>query len=136
MIPINLFSTKSTLLIPFLPATIFNFCNSFFGDNFLPLTVIGSPFLKLILTYEALLGAFSGEVVLWKIYSGAWFFGFSRTLPSVEVWNKLSSIEKGGAPFLSFVIGMLCFFAYSIRSDLELSFHNLHGAIILIFGPN
>ena len=69
--------------MPFLPAMILIFCRRLDGDNFLPLTVIGFPFLKLIVTYEALLGAFSGEVVLWKIYSGAWFFGFSRTFPSV-----------------------------------------------------
>ena len=62
-------------------------------------------------TYVGLLGAFSGEVVLWKINSGAEFFGFSKTFPSVDVWNKLSSTEKGGAPFLSFGIGMLCFLA-------------------------
>ena len=99
------------------------------------LTVIGSPFLNPIETKEALLGAFSGEVVLWKTNSGAEFWGFSKTFPSVEVWNKLSSIEKGGAPFLSFGIGMLCFFAYLIRSDLELSFQILQGAIIFIFGP-
>jgi len=63
-IPINLFSTKSTLPIPFFPASIFNFCKRFPGDNFLPLIVIGSPFLNPIVTYDALLGAFSGEVVL------------------------------------------------------------------------
>jgi len=45
-IPINLFSTKSTLPIPFLPARIFNFCKRFPGDNFLPLIVIGSLFLN------------------------------------------------------------------------------------------
>mgnify|MGYP001479668227 CR=1 FL=1 len=43
--------------------------------------------------------------------SGAGFFGFSNILPSVDVWNKLSSIEKGGAPFLSLGIGMPCFLA-------------------------
>ena len=58
-----------------------------------------------------MLGAFSGEIDLWKIYSGAEFFGFSKTFPSVEVWNKLSSTEKGGAPFLSFGIGIPFFFA-------------------------
>ena len=47
-IPINLFSTKSTLPIAFLPAMIFNFCKSFPGDNFLPFTFIGSPFLNSI----------------------------------------------------------------------------------------
>ena len=60
---------------------------------------------------EGLFGALSGETVLWKINSGAEFFGFSNTFPSVDVWNKLSSTEKGGAPFLSFGIGMPCFFA-------------------------
>ena len=125
----NLFSTKSTLPIPFLPATKFNFCNKFPGDNFLPLTVIGSPFLNSIITYCALLGAFSGETVLWKINSGAAFLGFSKILPSVDVWNKLSSTEKGGAPFLSFGIGILFFFAYLIKSVLEFNFHILHGAI-------
>ena len=49
-IPKNLFSTRSTLPIPFLPARIFNFCKRFPGDNFLPLTVIGSPFLNPIVT--------------------------------------------------------------------------------------
>ena len=49
-IPINLFSTKSTLPIPFLPARVFNFCKIFDGDNFLPFIVIGSPFLKPIVT--------------------------------------------------------------------------------------
>ena len=72
---------------------------------------MGSPFLKLIVTWVALLGAFSGEIVLWKINSGAEFFGFSSNLPSVDVWNKLSSTEKGDAPFLSFGIGILCLFA-------------------------
>ena len=57
------------------------------------------------------MGAFSGEVVLWKINSGAEFFGFSKTLPSVDVWNKLSSTEKGGAPFLSFGVGIPFFYA-------------------------
>ena len=71
----------------------------------------GSLFLNSMETNAGLLGAFSGEVVLWKINSGAEFFGFSKTLPSVDVWNKLSSTEKGGAPFLSFGIEMLCFFA-------------------------
>ena len=84
--------------------------------------------------YKALLGAFSGETVLWKINSGAAFLGFSKTLPSVDVWNKLSSIEKGGAPFLSLGIGILFFFAYLIKSVLEFNFHILQGAIILIFG--
>ena len=90
---------------------MFNFSNNFDGDNFLPLIPTGSLFLKFIVTNVALLGAFSGEVVLWKINSGAGFFGFSKTLPSVEVWNKLSSIEKGGAPFLSLGIEILFFFA-------------------------
>ena len=43
--------------------------------------------------------------------SGAEFLGFSSALPSVDVCNKLSSTEKGGAPFLSLGIGILCFFA-------------------------
>ena len=89
----------------------FNFSKSFAGDNFLPLIFIGSPFLNPIDIKEGLLGAFSGEVVLWKINSGAEFLGFSKTFPSVEVWNKLSSTENGGAPFLSFVMGIPCFFA-------------------------
>ena len=38
----NLFSTRSTLPTPFLPARIFNFCKRFPGDNFLLLIVIGS----------------------------------------------------------------------------------------------
>ena len=63
-IPINLFSTKSTLPIAFLPAIKFNFSKSLEGDSFLPLTVIGSPFLNPIVTKEDLLGAFSGEFVL------------------------------------------------------------------------
>ena len=84
---------------------------SFEGDNFLPLIVIGSLFLNPIVIKEDLLGAFSGEVVLWKINSGAEFFGFSKAFPSVDVWNKLSSIEKGGAPFLSFGIVIPFFFA-------------------------
>ena len=62
--PINLFSTKSTLPIPFFPARIFSFCKRFPGDNFFPLTVVGSPFLKPIVTNVGLFGAFSGEVVL------------------------------------------------------------------------
>ena len=56
-----------------------------------------------------MLGAFSGEVVLWNMNSGAEFFGFSKTLPSVDVWNKLSSTEKGGAPFLSLELGCYVF---------------------------
>ena len=55
-------------------------------------------------------GAFSGETVLWKINSGAEFLGFSNIFPSVEVWKMLSSTEKGGAPFLSFGIGILFFY--------------------------
>jgi len=43
---------------------LFSFSNKFPGDNFLPLTVIGSPFLNPIVTNEALLGAFSGDTVL------------------------------------------------------------------------
>ena len=58
-----------------------------------------------------LFGAFSGELVLWKINSGAEFFGFSKIFPSVEVWKILSSTEKGGAPFLSFGMGISFFFA-------------------------
>ena len=82
-----------------------------------------------------MLGAFSGEIVLWKINSGAEFFGFSKTFPSVEVWNKLSSTEKGDAPFLSLGTGIPCFFAYLIKSVRDLNFQILQGAIILIFGP-
>ena len=67
--------------------------------------------------------------------NSAEFFGFSKTLPSVDVWYKLSSIEKGGAPFLSVGIGILFFFAYLIKSVLEFNFHILHGAIIFTFGP-
>ena len=77
----------------------------------MPLIDIGSPFLNPMFIKEALLGAFSGEVVLWKINSGAEFLGFSKTFPSVDVWNKLSSTENGGAPFLSFEIDILYFFA-------------------------
>ena len=96
----------------------------------MPLTVIGSPFLNPIETKDDLLGAFSGETVLWKIYSGAAFFGSSKTFPSVEVWNKLSSTENGEAPFLSFGIGILFFLAYLIKSVLEFNSQILHGAII------
>ena len=60
----NLFSTRSTLPIAFFPAIKFNFSKSFEGDSFLPLIVIGSPFLNPIFMKEALLGAFSGETVL------------------------------------------------------------------------
>ena len=114
---------------------MFNFFKRFSGDNFLPLTFIGSPFLNSIVKNETFLGAFSGEFVLWKINSGAAFLGFSKSLPSVEVWYKLSSTENGGAPFLSLGMGILFFFAYLIKSVLELSSHILHGAIIFIFGP-
>ena len=110
-IPKNLFSTKSTLPIPFLPAMSFSFVNNLAGDIFFPSIPKGSPFLKLIVTNDGLFDAFSGETVRWKINSGAEFFGFSKTLPSVDVWNKLSSTEKGGAPFLSLGIAMPCFFA-------------------------
>ena len=134
-IPINLFSTKSTLPIPFLPARWFTFSNNFAGDSFFPLMPNGSPFLKFIVTKDALFGAFSGEIVLWKINSGAEFFGFSKSLPSVEVWNKLSSTENGGAPFLSLGIAIRCFFAYLIRSVLDFNFHILQGAMIFILGP-
>ena len=80
------------------------------GFNLFPFTAIGSLFLKVILTFVFLFGAFSGETVLWKINSGAEFLGSSKILPSVEVWKILSSIEKGGAPFLSLGIGILFFF--------------------------
>ena len=79
-------------------------------------------------------GAFSGETVLWNINSGAWFFGFSKTFPSVDVWNKLSSIEKGGSPLLSFGIGILFFLAYLMRSVLDFKFQIRHGAITFIYG--
>ena len=60
----NLFSTKSTLPIPFLPASWFNFSNNFAGESFFPLTANGSPFLKLIVTKDALFGAFyEGEKI-------------------------------------------------------------------------
>ena len=111
LIPKNLFSTRSTLPIPFFPATWFSFSSNFEGRNFFPLTPTGLLFLKVIEINVALFGAFSGETVLWKMNSGAKFLGFSKTLPSVEVWNKLSSTEKGGAPFLSFGIDTLFFFA-------------------------
>ena len=64
LIPINLFSMRSTLPIPFLPATRFNFSRSFAGESFFPFIVYGSPFLKTIFMNVGLLGAFSGEVVL------------------------------------------------------------------------
>ena len=67
--------------------------------------------------------------------SGAEFFGFSKTFPSVDVWNKLSSTEKGGAPFLSFGIGIPCLFAYLIKSVLDFNFQILQGAITFILGP-
>ena len=63
-IPINLFSTKSTLPIPFLPANWFNFSKSLAGESFFPFNPIGSLFLKLIVTKLGFRGAFSGEVVL------------------------------------------------------------------------
>ena len=61
LIPINLFSTRSTLPIAFLPARIFNFWRRFTGDNFLPLTVIGSPFLNR--WFKAFLAGFPIAVV-------------------------------------------------------------------------
>ena len=67
--------------------------------------------------------------------SGAEFFGFSKTFPSVEVWKILSSIENGGDPFLSFGIVIFFFLAYLIKSLLELKSHSRQGAIILILGP-
>ena len=67
----------------------------------------------MIVTLVVLFGAFIGETDLWKINSGAEFFGFSSTLPSVDVWKILSSIENGGAPFLSLGIGILFFFCVS-----------------------
>ena len=60
-------------------------------------------------------------------------FGFSKILPSAEVWKILSSTEKGGAPFLSLGIGILFFFAYLIKSALDCNFHSLQGAIVLTF---
>ena len=93
------------------PASWLSFPNNFEGESFFPLIPYGSPFLKFIVTKLGLLGAFSGDTDLWNINSGAEFFGFSKTLPSVEVWNKLSSTEKGGAPFLSFGIAIPYFFA-------------------------
>ena len=99
LIPINLFSTRSTLPIPFFPATSFNFLNSFAGDSFLLFKATGSPFLYSNKIEVDLFGAFVGEVVLWKINSGAGLLGSSNTFPSVEVWYRLSSTEKGGAPF-------------------------------------
>ena len=85
LIPKNLFSTKSTLPIPFLPAMSLSFVNSLAGEIFFPFIPKGSPFLKLIVINDDLFGAFSGEIVRWKINSGAEFFGFSKTLPSVDV---------------------------------------------------
>ena len=79
--PINLFSTKSTLPTAFVPAMKFNLSKSISGFNFLPFNDTGSPFLNEILTLVFLFGAFSGETVLWYINSGAAFFGFSNTLP-------------------------------------------------------
>ena len=103
-------STRSTLPIPFFPANWLSFSSNLAGGNFFPLILSGSPFLKLIDTNEVLFGAFSADTVLWKINSGAEFFGFSKTLPSVDVWNKLSSTEKGEAPFLSLGIEIpFCF---------------------------
>ena len=43
-IPINLFSTKSTLPIPFLPARVFNFSNNLKGESFFPLIPYGLLF--------------------------------------------------------------------------------------------
>ena len=64
---------------------IFNLSNNFSGFSLFPLIAMGSLFLKVILTLVFLFGALSGETVLWKIYSGAKFFGFSKTFPSVDV---------------------------------------------------
>ena len=61
--------------MPFFPATIFNFWRSFDGDNFFSFIEIGSPFLNPIVIYDGLSGAFSGDVVLWKMYSGGDFVG-------------------------------------------------------------
>jgi len=65
-IPINLFSTRSILPIPFLPAKMFNFCKRFPGDNFLPLIVVGSPFLNPIITKNALLVLFQEKLFFEK----------------------------------------------------------------------
>ena len=75
---------KRETIYSILPSN-FNFSKRFPGDNFLPLIVIGSPFLNPMFTIVYLLGDFSGEIVLWKINSGAEFFGFSKIFPSVDV---------------------------------------------------
>ena len=86
--------------------------------NFFPFKDTGSLFLKPILIIVALDGEFSIDLVLLKIISGGLFLGSSKIFPSVDVWNKLSSTEYGGAPFLSFGILILFFFAYFIKSVL------------------
>ena len=63
LIPINLFSTRSTLPIAFLPAKRFNFSNSFSGFSFFPLIATGSPFLK-----EILPSSFCLELFLEKLF--------------------------------------------------------------------
>ena len=50
LIPKNLFSTKSTLPIPLLPAKLLSFDSNLAGDIFFPLIPKGSPFLKFIVT--------------------------------------------------------------------------------------
>ena len=54
-----------------MPATEFNFSSNLEGESFFPFIPQGSLFLKLIVIKVGLLGAFSGEVVLWNINSGA-----------------------------------------------------------------
>ena len=81
--------------MPFFPAIKFNLVRMFSGFNFFPFIPTGSPFLKLIEIKVGLFGAFSGEVVLWKINSGAEFFGFSKILPQLRYEINCRLQKKG-----------------------------------------
>ena len=62
-IPINLFSTRSTLPTPLTPPILFNLSKSSSGLYFFPFKEIGSLFLKPILIFTGLFFALSGEIV-------------------------------------------------------------------------
>ena len=91
--PVNLFSTRSSLPIPLFPAISFKIPRTWDELKSLPSRPTGSPFSKSIVISCSSSGASFNDEVLCQIDSGAGRDGSSRISPSYEVCRIFSSVE-------------------------------------------
>ena len=92
----------------------------------------GLPCSKPISRYSGSAGASSGFLLRMNMSFGGSFHGSSRMPPSKERCSRLRSMEYGFSAVA--VIGILCFFAYSMQSVRLLRSHSRQGAITCTSG--